>query len=85
MNRRKFLATLGIGVATAKFGLLGNIAAATDPGVAPADAVIGAYNKYFNFSDFAIASSIDECVAAAALELGRLRSKSIAFLYSEAV
>lgn len=88
MERRGFLKKLFMGtaalgaVAVAPEVFLGASKTLFDPllGNIPADAVIGKYANYVNFSDFAIAQAIDESVEKCALELGQRAGQSQAAL-----
>lgn len=83
MQRRNFLrrligGTLALAVAPQ---LLAEIPAATP--MIPLGAAIGEYANYTNFSEFAIASAIDQCVLDAANELSYNAGKSISVLYEQ--
>jgi hypothetical protein len=78
MNRRGFLKTLGIGVASAAVLSAVPISSALFPAeefVAPA--VLGSYAEYVSFSDFALAKAIDKNVADAAHQLGLFAAQKI--------
>lgn len=83
MNRRSFLKFLGVGaaaVAVAPALIHEAVVPAATQVEAPIVATIAGYYDYANFSSFAIAASIDECVANAAAELGRAHGERISRL-----
>jgi hypothetical protein len=87
MNRRKFLRWLGVGIAGA--AVAPSVLAAMEPSCVAAPvvgyrtylisecAIINSYANYVNFSDFALAASIDEVVANAAKELGEAAGRKV--------
>jgi hypothetical protein len=71
MNRRSFLKRLGVGsAAVAAVAVVPELATSLFEGAPPAVATIGEYCNYANFSQLAIATSVDEAVTNASLELG---------------
>lgn len=94
MNRRRFLQLGAVGLgAAAAIAALPKIAASLPPVLNPEvpttaystyvmgkNAMISEYCDYVNFSDFVLASKIDEHVAQAAEELGRAHAKRISRL-----
>jgi hypothetical protein len=91
LNRRKFFKWLGVGTAAAV--VAPTMLKALEPlCVAPKtltyttyvmgkDAIISEYANYVNFSDFALASAMDEAVENAAAELGHRAGLSVAKLH----
>lgn len=90
MDRRKFLKFLGVGAAA----VVAAPALLTEAVAAPVatstcyqtyimgkSAIIGGYADYAKFSDFALASSIDEVVSNTAAELGRQAGESVRQLH----
>jgi hypothetical protein len=75
INRRKFFKWLGVGAAVAVVAPY--VPLPKEPPLSGwhfdtvrADDVLSEYGNYVNFSSFAIAASLDDCVANAAAELG---------------
>lgn len=77
MNRRSFLSRLGMGIAVAAVAPTALFTETPVCMAAPVAATIGEYYDYANFSSFAIASALDECVGNAAKELGNRASLNI--------
>ncbi len=76
MNRRKFLSRVLTGAAVVAVGSKIPFAFSKMP-KAPVVATISGYADYCNFSNLAIATSVDEIVSESAIELGYRASQSI--------
>lgn len=78
---KKLLSLIGIAPFAAKFGpLVAKLVPAPkvyQTYICGSEAMIGGYNEYVNFSSFAIAQSIDECVQRSAEELGHQVGKTV--------